>query len=64
LHLNGKLKVYFFGEIREMNLPMFKLGAMYKAEDVINLVITKTDDNRIVEKRLLRADISQVSLIV
>ena len=33
---------------------MFKTGAVYKAADVMDLVIQKTDDNRVADKRLLR----------
>ena len=41
---------------------MFKPEAIYKMKDVMNLVINKTDDNRMHEKRLLKGTVEVGSM--
>ena len=52
--VNWDQDVVFYGEIREVEVPMFQIGATYRSKDVDQIIINEANDNRNPEKRLLR----------
>ena len=50
--VNWDQDVVFYGEIREVEVPMFQIGATYRSKDVDQIIINEANDNRNPEKRL------------